>query len=178
MRTAAIDGERTTRLLRLVAGAAFGGWTQQLSAVRDDAAKQLADARAGTARAQMVSDAMAAPDLVRFTIAGSGPSAMAGQVLWSRSRGVVFSGVRLAPPAAGMTYQLWMLTEALPVTVGTFVPAAAGRVTSVTSVTEAPRVPRAVIGAALTLEPAGGSTRPSDLLMRNRVAAPLPTPQP
>ncbi len=144
---------------------------QQLSAVRDDTAKQLAEARATTARAQMVSDVMAAPDLVRFTIAGSGPSAMSGQVLWSRTRGVVFSGVRLAPPAAGMTYQLWMLTDGVPVTAGTFAPDATGRITFTT---ETPRVPRAVIGAALTLEPAGGSVTPSDLLMRNRVAAPPP----
>ncbi len=153
------------------AQAAVAAANQQLSAVRDDAAKQLADARAGTARAQMVSDVMAAPDLVRFTIAGSGPSGMTGQVLWSRTRGVVFSGVRLAPPAAGMTYQLWMLTDAAPVTAGTFVPEATGRVTFTA---EAPRVPRSVIGAALTLEPAGGSATPSELLMRNRVAAPPP----
>ena len=146
---------------------------QQLSMVRDDAAKQLADARAGTARAQMVSDVVAAPDLVRFNIAGSGPSAMAGQVLWSRTRGVVFSGVRLAPTSVGMTYQLWMLTDGVPVTAGTFVPDASGRVTFTA---DAPRVPRAVIGAALTLEPAGGSARPSDLLTRNRVAAPAPPP--
>ena len=147
---------------------------QQLAAVRDDAAKQLADARAGAARAQMVSDVVAAPDLVRFNISGSGPSPMSGQVLWSRTRGVVFSGVRLAPPAAGMTYQLWMLTDGAPVTAGTFVPDATGRVTFTA---DAPRVPRAVIGAALTLEPTGGSATPSDLLMRNRVAAP-PAPAP
>ncbi len=153
------------------AQAAVASANQQLSVVRDDAAKQLAEARAGTARAQMVSDVMAAPDLVRFTIAGSGPSAMSGQVLWSRTRGVVFSGVRLAPPAAGMTYQLWMLTDGVPVTAGTFVPDATARVTFTS---EAPRVPRAVIGAALTLEPAGGSATPSDLLMRTRVAAPAP----
>lgn len=156
------------------AQAAVAFANQQLSVVRDDAAKQLAEARAGTARAQMVSDVVAAPDLVRFNIAGSGPSAMAGQVLWSRTRGVVFSGVRLAPPAAGMTYQLWMLTDGVPVTAGIFVPDASGRVTFTA---DAPRVPRAVIGAALTLEPAGGSATPSDLLMRNRVAAPPPPPQ-
>ncbi len=153
------------------AQAAVTAANQQLSVVRDDAAKQLADARAGTARAQMVSDVVVAPDLVRFNIAGSGPSPMSGQVLWSRTRGVVFSGVRLAPPAAGMTYQLWMLTDTAPVTAGTFVPDATGRVTFAV---EAPRVPRSVIGAALTLEPAGGSATPSDLLMRNRVAAPPP----
>ena len=98
---------------------------------------------------------------------------MAGQVLWSRTRGVVFSGVRLAPTSVGMTYQLWMLTDGVPVTAGTFVPDASGRVTFTA---DAPRVPRAVIGAALTLEPAGGSARPSDLLTRNRVAAPAPPP--
>lgn len=147
---------------------------QQLAAVRDAAATQLAEAREGTARSQMVSDVLSAPDLVRFNIAGAGASAMSGQVLWSRSRGVVFSGVRMTPPPAGMTYQLWMLTDGVPVTAGTFVPAANGRVTFTT---DTPRVPRPVIGAALTLEPAGGSATPSDLLVRNRLAAPPPPPQ-
>jgi hypothetical protein len=141
--------------------------SSQVAAARDEAARQVAQAREGSARAQRVSDVLASPDLIRFNIAGQGPGAITGQVLWSRSRGVVFSGLRVPPPPARMTYQLWLLTEAAPVTAGTFMPDDTGRVTFAT---DAPRVPRAVNGAALTLEPVGGSPEPSDrLLGRNRV---------
>lgn len=139
--------------------------SQQMAAVREESAKQLAQARDASARAQVVSDVLAAPDLVRFNVAGSGPSAISGQVLWSRSRGVVFSGVRLPPVPTRMTYQLWLLTDGLPVTAGTFEPETNGRVTFTA---DAPRVPRPVVGAALTLEPAGGSQTPSELLVQNR----------
>ena len=67
-------------------------------------------------------------------------------MLWSRSRGVVFSGVRLPAVAQGMTYQLWLLTDGLPVTAGTFNPQPDGQVTFTA---DAPRVPRPVIGAAV-----------------------------
>ena len=150
--------------------------TQQLTAFLDDAARQLAEARAGSATAHMVSDVVAAPDLVRFAIAGAGPSAMSGQVLWSRTRGVVLSGVRFAQPAPGMTYQLWMNTVGGPVTVGTFMPDTTGRITFAA---EAPRVAGPVVGASVTLEPQGGSEKPSNLLRRDRVpASPAPVPLP
>ncbi|HUR33192.1 MAG TPA: anti-sigma factor [Vicinamibacterales bacterium] len=155
----ASDADRQAQALVTAANA-------QLAAVREESARQIAQAREGADRAQVVSDVLASPDLVRFPIAGSGPAAISGQVLWSRSRGVVFSGVRLPAVAAGMTYQLWLLTDGLPVTAGTFNPEADGRITYTA---EAPRVPRPVIGAALTLEPAGGSQTPSELLVQNRV---------
>jgi hypothetical protein len=142
---------------------------QQMAAVRQESAKQLAQARDASARAQAVSDVLAAPDLIRYNITGSGPSAISGQVLWSRSRGVVFSGVRLPPVPARMTYQLWLLTDGLPVTAGTFEPETNGRVTFTA---DAPRVSRPVVGAALTLEPAGGSQTPSELLVQNRAVRP------
>jgi hypothetical protein len=148
--------------------------TTQVTAARDQAAREVAQAREGSARAQMVSDVLASPDLIRFSISGSGPGAITGQVLWSRSRGVVFSGLRVPPPPARMIYQLWLLTSDAPVTAGTFTPDDAGRVTFTAA---SPRVPRAVTGAALTLEPAGGSSVPSDrLLGQNRVVRPSPAP--
>jgi hypothetical protein len=142
---------------------------QQLEAVREESARQLAQAKAGADRAQAVGDVLASPDLVRFNIAGAGPTGISGQVLWSRSRGVVFSGVRVPPAPEHMTYQLWLLTDALPVTAGIFVPEPTGRVTFTA---EPPRVPRPVVGAALTIEPEGGSETPSELLVRNRIPRP------
>ena len=144
----------------------------QLTQFLDSAARQLAEARASSATAQRVSDVVAAPDVVRFPIAGAGPAAMSGQVLWSRTRGIVFSGVRFNQPAPGMTYQLWMNTFGGPVTAGTFVPDANGRVTFVS---EPPRVTSAVSGASVTLEPQGGSEQPSDPTRRSRPAAVVPS---
>jgi DNA repair exonuclease SbcCD ATPase subunit len=156
------------------AQAAMAAATSQVTAARDQAAREVAQAREGSVRAQMVSDVLASPDLIRFNIAGSGPGAITGQVLWSRSRGVVFSALRVPPAPARMTYQLWLLTDAAPVTAGTFTPDEAGRVTFSSP---PPRVPRAVTGAALTLEPAGGSSVPSDrLLGQNRAFRPAPAP--
>jgi hypothetical protein len=159
----AADAERQAQ-------AAVTAANQQLAAVREESATQLAQARAASARTQVVSDVLAAPDLVRYNIAGTGPSAISGQVLWSRSRGVVFSGVRLPAVASGMTYQLWLLTDGLPVTAGTFEPETNGRVTFTA---DPPRVPRPVVGAALTVEPDGGSQSPSELLVQNRMVHPL-----
>jgi anti-sigma-K factor RskA len=155
------------------AQAAVAMATSQVAAARDEAAREVAQAREGSARAQMVSDVLASPDLIRFNIAGQGPGAITGQVLWSRSRGVVFSGLRVPPAPPRMTYQLWLLTEGAPVTAGTFTPDATGRVTFST---EPPRVPRAVVGAALTLEPAGGSATPSDRLLGQNRRRPAPAP--
>ena len=143
--------------------------SQQMAAVREESARQIAEAREASTRAERVSDVLAAPDLVRYNIAGTGPAAISGQVLWSRSRGVVFSGLRLPPPPAGTTYQLWLLTDGLPATAGTFNPEPNGRVTFTA---DSPRVPRPVVGAALTLEPAGGSQTPSEMLVQNRTVRP------
>jgi hypothetical protein len=158
------------------AQAAVAAANRQASAARDEAAKQMAEARENSARARVVGDVLASPDLVRFSVVGSGPAGIAGQVLWSRSRGVVFSGVRLPATPTRMTYQLWLLTDGAPVNAGTFAPDPTGRVTYTA---DAPQVSRAVIGAALTVEPAGGSEVPSDrLLVQNRTVRPVPVPAP
>ncbi len=151
------------------AQAAAAQASERVSTLEKESAREVAEARAGAARAQAVSDILASPDLIRFAITG-GQNGIAGQVLWSRTRGVVFSGVRLPAAPDRMTYQLWLLTDAAPVNAGTFIPDASGRITFAA---EAPRVPRPVNGAALTLEPAGGSQIPSDrLLGQNRPPRP------
>jgi hypothetical protein len=157
------------------AQAAVATANQQVTAVRDEAARQVAAAREDAARAQAVGDVLAAPDIVRFTVAGAKPASVSGQVLWSRTRGVVFSGVRLPAAPPRMTYRLWLLTDDLPVDAGTFLPDESGRITFAGP---APPVPRPVVGAALTVEPEGGGSVPSDpSLIGNRSTRP-PAPDP
>ena len=139
--------------------AAVQSATDQVSAARQEAAREVATAREEASRAKAVGDVLAAPDVVRYTVTGAGPTGVSGQVLWSRTRGVVFSGIRLPEAPPQMTYQLWLLTDGMPIDAGTFVPDDTGRVTFAAA---APEAPRPVTGAALTVEPEGGSRIPSD----------------
>jgi hypothetical protein len=133
---------------------------QQLVETREDAARRLAEARETALRAQIMTDVLAAPDLVRFNL-GGGPAAPRAyaQVLWSRSRGLVFSGARLPPLGQGTTYQLWLLTSGAPVSAGVFAPDSAGRATLATDTP--PNIPPPIRSAVVTLEPSGGRPRPT-----------------
>ena len=133
---------------------------QRLAATREDADRKIVEAEQTARKAQIVTDVLAAPDLVRFNVtSGATTPRTYAQLLWSRSRGLVFSGSRVPAAPAGSTYQAWLLTSEEPVSAGIFVPDAAGRVMLVTE--DPPRVPRSVTGVAVTLEPAGGRTAPS-----------------
>jgi DNA repair exonuclease SbcCD ATPase subunit len=133
---------------------------QQIAATRDDAARQIAEARETALRAQTISDVLAAPDLVRYNLAGGdGTTLFRAQVLWSRSRGLVFSGSRLPSLPPDSTYQIWLMTSADPISVGLFVPDAAGRFTLATDTP--PVAPRPVVGVSVTIEAAGGRDRPT-----------------
>jgi Anti-sigma-K factor rskA len=134
--------------------------SQRIAETREEAERKLAEARETALQAQIMSSVLAAPDLTRINLAGgAGASRAYAQVLWSRSRGLVFSGSRLPAPRQGATYQLWLLTAAGPVNAGLFVPDSAGRATLTTD--EPPNVPRPVLGASVTLEPSGGRQLPS-----------------
>jgi Anti-sigma-K factor rskA len=133
---------------------------QRVAATREDADKKIVEAEQTARKAQTVSDVLAAPDLVRFNVTSGATTPRAyAQMLWSRSRGLVFSGSRVPAPPAGTTYQTWLLTNGEPVSAGLFVPDAAGRVMVVTQ--DPPKVPRSVIGVAVTVEPSGGRAAPS-----------------
>lgn len=133
---------------------------QRVAATREDADRKIVEAEQTARKAQTVSDVLAAPDLVRFNVTSGTTTPRAyAQMLWSRSRGLVFSGSRLPAPPAGSTYQAWLLTNAEPVSAGLFVPDASGRVMLVTD--DPPKVPRSVIGVAVTVEPSGGRQAPS-----------------
>ena len=133
---------------------------------QDAADRQLAAARDLAARAQVVGDVLAAPDLIRFTL--TNPAALpaaSGQVLFSRSRGFVFTASGLPAPPGNAIYQVWLLTRTGAVSAGTFAPDAAGRVTVTASVD----IPRPVYGAIVTTERKEGAQTPSGAPVLSRL---------
>jgi hypothetical protein len=141
---------------------------RDVAATREAAARELAEAREAAASAQTIGNVLAAPDLVRINLRGpeTGPP-MSGLLLWSRSRGLVFSGSRLPSPPVGSTYQVWLLTSGDAVSASTFLPDTAGRITIYLDTP--PRVPRPVLGASVTIEPTGGSQSPSADVLLSRM---------
>jgi hypothetical protein len=141
---------------------------KRIEAARQDAATSIAQARETASKAQVTSDVLAAPDLVRFNLSGGeGAARVSAQLLWSRSRGMVFSGSRLPAPPAGSTYQIWLLTSGPAVSAGTFAPDTAGRATAATDTP--PNVPRPITGVRVTLEPTPGAPEPSGAIVLARV---------
>lgn len=135
--------------------------TQRIETARQDAAQQIAQARDTVSKAQVTTDVLAAPDLVRFNLTSGDTKGArsSAQLLWSRSRGMVFSASRLPTPPPGGTYQIWLLTAGAPVSAGTVVPDASGRVTAATDTP--PAVPQPIVGVRVTLEQTPGGAAPS-----------------
>jgi anti-sigma-K factor RskA len=123
---------------------------------------QLANAVRVSSQAQTQIAVLTAPDVTRIDLAGLevAPSASA-RAFFSPSRGVVLSASNLPPLQAGRTYQLWFIANKVPVAGGLFQPDAAGSSNVLLPVdANAPR-PEAL---AVTNEPAGGSTTPTNPL--------------
>jgi hypothetical protein len=159
--------DESQRQARLAADAA----SRQVAERQQQAARELAAAQELAARAQMIGDVLAAPDLVRYSLVGRDALASAfGQVLWSRSRGFVFSASGLPAPPQAATYQIWLLTRSGAVSAGTFVPDSNGRVT----LAAMPKVPPSLLGAIVTMERQGGGDTPSGEPLLARM--PLPPP--
>ena len=86
------------------AQAAATAANQRIAATRADAERQIAQARQTALEAGIVGSALAAPDLVRFSLVGTDRASRAyAQVLWSRSRGLVLSASLLPALADGTT---------------------------------------------------------------------------
>lgn len=132
----------------------------RIEQVQRTAEERIATAQQAAQSAQLTANVLAAPDLYRLDLDGTprAPRA-AAQVLWSRSRGIVFSGSRLPAAPDGRVYQLWMITKERPVAVGVVHPDANGRVTAGFDTPDP--LPRPVVGATVTLEAAGGSEQPA-----------------
>lgn len=169
MRASAVRADESQRQLRLAADTA----TQEMGRRQEEASRQLAAAEQLAGRAQKISDVLAAPDLVRYSLVGRDALSTAyGQMLWSRSRGYVFSASGIPAPPQDETYQMWLLTGAGAISGGTFAPDANGRVTLVDS----PKIPPRMLGAMVTIEPKGGSGTPSGEPMLARATPPPETP--
>ncbi len=137
---------------------------QRAAAARDEAARQISSAREIADRAERIGNVLAAPDLIRYGLSGgtAAPTA-AGQGLWSRTRGLVFTGTRIPPPPPNGAHQVWLLTRFARVKASSFVPRSDG---TVTLVEEGLRVPGAVVGIMVTAEPVKGGANPSgDLVL-------------
>jgi hypothetical protein len=146
------------------------------AAVKQEAAdRELVAARDLATRAQTIGDVLAAPDLQRYTLVSPGSllPAASGQVLWSRSRGFVFTASGLPAPPRDRTYQVWLVTRGGAVSAATFVPDAAGRVTVTTTLS----IPRPVVAAIITTEPKDGSPRPTGDAVLARLPAAVPPPE-
>jgi len=139
---------------------------EEVRAARDDANRQMTEARQLAQRAETVSAVLTAPDLIRFNLTSTQADGSSAQVLWSRSRGVVLSGSRLPGPGPKKTYQLWLVTNGPSVSAGVFEPDSTGRATLV--VDPPPKVPGPVMGAAITIEPAGGGQTPTGQTLLTR----------
>ena len=102
---------------------------------------------------------LAATDLRRVDLGGQPPAADASaRAFWSPARGVDFAGTRLPALPQDRVYQLWMVTESAPVSVGLLTPDARGLSIAVAP---APAVTGRVVALAVTLEPAGGVPAPT-----------------
>jgi hypothetical protein len=135
--------------------------TRQLESTRADAARQIAEARQSARNAEIVTNVLAAPDLIRYALVGGTDAADRpyAQVLWSRAHGIVISVARLPAPPAGSVYQVWLTSNSAPVSAGTFTPDAEGRATLAAPPPQ--NVPRPVTGVMVTLEASGGQSVPS-----------------
>jgi hypothetical protein len=158
-RQVAAASEQTSEALRQ-AEAARALAAREIAASRLEADQRMAESQETARRSQIVSDVLVAPDLVRYGLSGGETTPDArGQLLWSRSRGIVISGSRVPAPPSGYTYQFWLFTGSGAISAALATPDTQGRISVATDLL--PSVPRPVIGAALTLEPRGGSPAPS-----------------
>ena len=154
-RTAAARAEDARR----EAIAATNTAAREVAATREAAAAAIKNAMDSATRAQIVGDILAAPDHIRYSLVGGDSlKGASAQLHWSRSHGVAFSGLRIPAPPANATYQVWLLTRGRPVAAMPFTPDATG---AATVAVPPPQVPRAVIGAMVTLEPNTGNPTPS-----------------
>lgn len=100
-----------------------------------------------------------ASDLVTYSLsAGEHARGAHARAYVSHRDGMVFTAEGLPALPAGMVYQLWVIVNAKPVSVGVFTPDATGRVHAVMDTPPIPAMPARV---AVTLEPVGGLPQPS-----------------
>jgi len=103
---------------------------------------------------------LSAPGTKETTLKPSGTASLpALRAYWNPELGVVMSGQRIPAPAAGRTFQLWVVPKkGNPVSAGIFRPEEAGRVLIIT---KAEASAGDVAALAISDEPAQGSAQPT-----------------
>ena len=98
-------------------------------------------------------------DLLRVELSGSADGVGArGRAFLSRNRGVVLHAQGLPVPGAGRTYQVWVMSDTVSVSIGTFDVNPFGMSTMARSL---PTDFAVVSSLTVTLEPSGGSPAPT-----------------
>ena len=150
---------------------------EEIAAVRQAADERLASAQQAAAAAQRLAAIVAAPDVKRFDLAAPGATTPAAQLIWSRAHGVALSAAALPAPPSGHVYQVWLTTRSVPASAGVLVPPADGGTSTVFPWPADLR--RAVVGATITIEPDGGSPRPTGIeWLSSRAPEPPPSAPP
>ena len=100
------------------------------------------------------------PNVVTINLTGLKPDSRAsGRVLWDRkNNNALFYGLNLPPIPSGKIYQLWVIADNTPISMGIFNVDERGN--NIIQVANIPH-PRKVQKFAVTLEPAGGVPQPT-----------------
>ncbi len=99
------------------------------------------------------------PGTVMIVLTSTGDAPPAVQLFWNRqANAVVLSAANLDPAPANRAYQLWYLRDGAPIPASTFDTDADGR--AVLTLAGPPR-DATIVGAAVTVEPIGGSAQPT-----------------
>ena len=159
------------RIAELRSNAVAADAARQAEVAREEAAEQTAQAREMVLQTQRVSAVMAAPDLIRFRLAGS--DGASGQALVSRSQGLIVSGSRLSAASPDQALVAWLLTPTTPVRAGTLSASADG---SAMLVEQTPAVPRRIVGVWVTAEASENAETPSGVQVLSSVIAAAPAP--
>jgi anti-sigma-K factor RskA len=129
----------------------------EIATLKDEIAFLRGEVRGAQEAIQLVSS----PGVVVIDLAGQGPAASgAARIFWDRGRSVwQLYAANLPRPAAGRTYQLWVITaDQRKIGAGTFGAGAAGEASLRAGLAVDAG---AVAAAAVTEEPEGGSPQPT-----------------
>ena len=133
--------------------------TLHVSSLERSAQQASRDALAAATRAERMMHVLSAADTRRSPLVGHAAPAAFGQVLWSPTRGAVFSASALPALPADETYQAWLVTARGSVSLGLLTADTQGGGSAAFELP--PSLPAPVRGFMITREPSGGSPRPS-----------------
>ena len=131
-----------------------------LADIRISTDAAMAGAVRRTIDAERMITILAAPDARRLPLRDSSapPAAIAGQVIWSRTHGVLVTAIQVPPAAGGEVYQVWGQTRTGPINLGPAFVDGQGRLSLLSESTlEMADEPT---GFTVTREPAPGSRDP------------------